>query len=70
MNYLKENGILAVFHYLPLHTSSMGEKHGYKERDLPVTESISKRLLRLPFYNEITREQQDRVIDLIEKSLS
>jgi len=50
INYLKDKGILAVFHYVPLHTSPMGRQFGYSEGMLPVTENISERLLRLPFY--------------------
>ena len=61
--HLKEQDINAVFHYVPLHTSPMGQKLGYKEGDLPVTEDLSERLVRLPCYYELTREDQDRVID-------
>jgi dTDP-4-amino-4,6-dideoxygalactose transaminase len=59
---LKAAGILAVFHYLPLHLSEMGRKLGGKEGDCPVTEAISDRLLRLPFYNELTEAEQERVV--------
>ena len=63
---LKAKGILSVFHYVPLHLSPMGRKFGYQEGDLPHTESISERLLRLPFYNELTEEDQRQVIDAIQ----
>ena len=59
---LRAAGILAVFHYLPLHLSEMGRKLGGKEGDCPVTEDISDRLLRLPFYNELTEAEQERVV--------
>ncbi len=62
INHLKENGILAVFHYLPLHLSEMGQQFGGKVGDCPVTEDISDRLLRLPFYNDMTEDEQNRVI--------
>ncbi len=62
IRFLKEKGINSVFHYIPLHTSPMGFKLGYKEGDLPITESISKRLVRLPLYNSMTLEEQDYVI--------
>ncbi|MEO0561502.1 MAG: DegT/DnrJ/EryC1/StrS family aminotransferase, partial [Chloroflexota bacterium] len=62
MGYLKEKGIMAVFHYLPLNTSGKGQAYGGKPGGCPVTEDISARLLRLPFYNTITREQQERVV--------
>ncbi len=61
--YLKEKNIKAVFHYVPLHTSPMGLGMGYREGDLPVTEDLSKRLVRLPCYYELTKEDQDRVIE-------
>ena len=50
IEHLKANGILAVFHYVPLHTSQMGQSMGYREGMLPVTERLSDRLLRLPVY--------------------
>jgi dTDP-4-amino-4,6-dideoxygalactose transaminase len=65
IKHLKSKGILSVFHYVPLHLSPMGKKFSYKEGDLPNTESISNRLLRLPFYNEITEEDQTQVIEAI-----
>jgi dTDP-4-amino-4,6-dideoxygalactose transaminase len=60
--HLKERGIQAVFHYLPLHLSPMGEKYGGKPDDCPVTERISDQLLRLPFYTNMTEDEQRNVI--------
>ncbi len=60
--HLKEQGIFSVFHYLPLHLSHMGQQFGGKEGDCPVTESVSDRLLRLPFYNDLTSSDQARVV--------
>lgn len=60
--HLKNMGIMAVFHYLPLHLSDMGKKFGGKEGDCPVTEKVSDQLLRLPFYNELTEQEQEFVI--------
>jgi dTDP-4-amino-4,6-dideoxygalactose transaminase len=65
MAYLKENDIQAVFHYVPLHTSPMGKRFGYNEGDLPLTEDLSARLLRLPFYYDITEEEQMLVVSRI-----
>jgi dTDP-4-amino-4,6-dideoxygalactose transaminase len=59
---LKERGVQAVFHYLPLHLSPMGEKYGGKPGDCPVTERITDRLLRLPFYTNMTGDEQKTVI--------
>jgi dTDP-4-amino-4,6-dideoxygalactose transaminase len=63
--HLKAAGILSVFHYIPLHLSDMGRKYGAKEGDCPVTEDISNRLLRLPFYNDLTEAEQARVVTAI-----
>ena len=60
--HLKERGVQAVFHYLPLHLSPMGEKYGGKEGDCPVTEQISDQLIRLPFFTNMTEDEQKTVI--------
>ena len=65
MDHLKSRGILAVFHYLPLHLSQVGRSMGYTDGQLPVTESMSGRLLRLPFYHDMTSEDQGEVVDTI-----
>ena len=69
MSDLRQQGIHAVFHYVPLHTSPMGQKFGYAHGDLPVTEDLSDRILRLPFYHDITKAEQSRVVDRISDSL-
>jgi dTDP-4-amino-4,6-dideoxygalactose transaminase len=63
--HLRARGILAVFHYLPLHLSPMGRRLGGRPGDCPVTEDLSDRLLRLPFYNGLTEEAQGEVIDAV-----
>jgi dTDP-4-amino-4,6-dideoxygalactose transaminase len=63
--YLRERGIYSVFHYLPLHLSEMGQRFGGKAGDLPITESISDRLVRLPFHNGLTSSEQEQVIEVI-----
>ncbi len=62
---LRDQGILAVFHYLPLHLSKMGLELGGREGDAPVTEDISDRLLRLPFYNDLDDLSIDEVIEAV-----
>ncbi|HEY1420475.1 MAG TPA: dTDP-4-amino-4,6-dideoxygalactose transaminase [Candidatus Dormibacteraeota bacterium] len=62
MARLAAKGILSVFHYLPLHTSEMGVRFGGRRGQCPVTEDISDRLLRLPFYNTLSESDQDQVI--------
>ena len=62
ISYLNTLEINSVFHYLPLHLSSMGRRLGGKSGDCPITEEISDRLLRLPFYNDLTEADQARVL--------
>ena len=61
--HLKAHGINSVFHYVPLHLSEMGRKSAARETRCPVTEDVSARLLRLPFYNDLTEAEQSQVID-------
>lgn len=63
--HLKAQNIISAFHYLPLHLSDMGRKFGGKEGDCPVTEDVSDRLLRLPFYNDLTEADLARVVAAI-----
>ncbi len=62
---LKSRGIMAVFHYLPLHLSPMGQRLGGRPGACPVSETMSDRLLRLPFFNSLDPASQGRVIDAI-----
>jgi len=66
--HLKSKGILSVFHYLPLHLSPMGLQWGYAPGDCPVTEDVSDRLLRLPFYNDLTEADQEYIVASIIES--
>lgn len=61
MDKLKQKEISSVFHYIPLHTSPMGLKLGYKQGDLPKTEEYSARLLRLPLYADMSEEEIEKV---------
>jgi dTDP-4-amino-4,6-dideoxygalactose transaminase len=63
--HLKQRGILAVFHYVPLHLSGMGMKLGAGQHKCPVTVGLSERLLRLPFYNSLSESEQAEVIEAI-----
>ena len=62
---LKGRRILSVFHYLPLHLSEMGRRFGGREGQCPVTETVSDRLVRLPFYNTLTESDQEVVVEAI-----
>jgi dTDP-4-amino-4,6-dideoxygalactose transaminase len=63
--HLKAQGILSVFHYVPLHLSDMGQKCAARKANCPVTEDLSQRLLRLPFYNDLTEPEQLRVVNAV-----
>jgi dTDP-4-amino-4,6-dideoxygalactose transaminase len=70
IGFLRSNGVQSAFHYLPLHLSPMGQRFSYQEGDFPLTEEISGRLLRLPFHNRLTREEQNRVISTLSAGIS
>lgn len=63
--HLRERGILSVFHYVPLHLSEMGARFGGRIGQCPVSEHVSERLLRLPFYNDLTEADQADVIEAV-----
>ncbi len=65
IRWLREAGILAVFHYVPLHMSEMGQRFGAARGDCPVTERISDGLVRLPFFNELSVDEQTRVVERV-----
>jgi dTDP-4-amino-4,6-dideoxygalactose transaminase len=67
LKYMNNNGITAIFHYLPLHISKMGKKFG--KFDCPVTEFVAKRIVRLPFWAGLDKYQGE-VIDNITRSIS
>jgi dTDP-4-amino-4,6-dideoxygalactose transaminase len=62
MGRMKQRGIHAIFHYLPLHLSPMGRRFGGQPGTCPVTEDVSARLLRLPLSAGLTADEQQRVI--------
>ncbi|WP_018306908.1 dTDP-4-amino-4,6-dideoxygalactose transaminase [Desulfitobacterium hafniense] len=63
---LNRKGVAASFHYLPLHSSPMGKKMGYKPNDLPVTEKAAKCLLRLPLYAGMTEAELHYILQSVE----
>lgn len=65
ITYLRARGILSVFHYLPLHLSDRGRSFGGRPGQCPVTEEVSDRLLRLPFFYALSESDQGQVIDAI-----
>ena len=62
INYLKDNDILAVFHYVPLHSAPAGVKFGRFHGEDVYTTAESDKLVRLPMYYKLTQEDQEKVI--------
>ena len=63
--HLKAAGILSVFHYVPLHSAPFAQELGLPAVDLPVTDSTSSRLLRLPLYHGLTDHEVAEVADCV-----
>ncbi len=63
--HLGAKGILAVWHYQPLHTSKVGKMYGGQDGDCPVAERVAEQLVRLPFYTTMTDEEQLMVVEAL-----
>ncbi|HEY5912942.1 MAG TPA: dTDP-4-amino-4,6-dideoxygalactose transaminase [Verrucomicrobiae bacterium] len=63
--FLRSRGILSVFHYVPLHTSPMGRRMGGWDGECPITEQLSDRLVRLPFFNSLSETDQGAIIETL-----
>jgi len=63
MSTMRESGINPTFHYVPLHSSEAGRRFSARATDCPVTDDISARLMRFPFYNNLTDADVERVCD-------
>lgn len=65
ISYLKEQGVQAVFHYIPLHSAPAGEKYGrFSGRDVCTTKE-SERLVRLPLYYNLKSEDKEKVVKAV-----
>ena len=67
---LKERNIHALFHFIPLHDAPAGRRFGRTPVPLPITLSMSERLLRLPFFHDMTDEMIDRVVEAVSALLA
>jgi dTDP-4-amino-4,6-dideoxygalactose transaminase len=63
--HLRQAGILAVFHYVPLHSSPFAKSLGVAQPDLPVTDDTSSRLLRLPMYYDLSDQDVTEVAEVV-----
>lgn len=62
LSYLRDQGVMATFHFLPLHASAAGRRYGRCHGSLQVTEHVSECLIRLPLYSGMTVDEMDYVI--------
>ena len=62
----KDLGVNLVFHYIPLHSSPGGKRFGISENDCPNTNFISDRLVRLPLYSDIKRNEIEKVVETVQ----
>lgn len=69
MTEMREEGVQTAFHYVPLHSSVAGRKYSARDTECPVTDDVSLRLLRLPFHNNLTEAESERVVDTLVSSL-
>ena len=67
ISFLKENDILAVFHYVPLHTAPAGLKYGRFHGEDKYTTKESERLVRLPLYYGLEPEKTDYIISKVKE---
>jgi dTDP-4-amino-4,6-dideoxygalactose transaminase len=65
IEHLRQRGIMAIFHYQPLHLSEMGRRVGGAAGQCPVTEDIADRLVRLPLFFHMEGRQQEKVIESV-----
>lgn len=65
LSYLKQNGVNAVFHYVPLHSAEAGLKYGHFEGEDRYTTDLSERLVRLPLYYGLNEEDCAQVIKVL-----
>ena len=65
IEYLKERGIYAIFHYIPLHSSPAGKNFGRTDGCMKHTEQLSQRLVRLPLFYEMSEDDVGRVVEAI-----
>jgi len=69
LTLLKKENIYAYIGYMPLHSSPMGQNYGYSANDLPVTEDLASRIVRLPFYADLQREKLEYTIEKMQNVL-
>ena len=67
ITFLNENGVGAVFHYIPLHSSPLAKRIGIRDLTLPVTDFVASSIVRLPLFAGISNEEQEYIVELIRR---
>ncbi|WP_424810486.1 dTDP-4-amino-4,6-dideoxygalactose transaminase [Roseococcus sp. YIM B11640] len=67
---LSEAGVNAVIHYVPLHSAPAGIRYGRMATDLPITDDVASRLIRLPLHSLLTPEAQQEVVAALAEALA
>ncbi len=70
LTFMREKGVGTMFHYVPLHSAPAGQKFCRVEGSLTNTESVGECLIRLPFWNRISLEEQEQVVSLLGQFLT
>ena len=69
-NFMKSNNIGAPSHYVPLHSSPAGQKYGEMVAEDHWTTNLASRIVRLPLFYQISRNEQNIVIEKVQRFLS
>ncbi len=67
ISYAKEQGVMMVFHYIPLHSAPAGKKYGRFDGEDIYTTKESERLVRLPLYYGLSDDDREKVIEVVKK---
>jgi dTDP-4-amino-4,6-dideoxygalactose transaminase len=70
LSRMRAQGVNPTFHYVPLHSSEAGRKFADRPTSCPVTDDVSDRLIRLPFYNSLSETDIERVVDALVAALT
>jgi dTDP-4-amino-4,6-dideoxygalactose transaminase len=70
LSRMRARGVNPTFHYVPLHSSEAGRRFADRPTRCPVTDDVSDRLIRLPFYNSLSETDIERVVDVLVAALT
>jgi dTDP-4-amino-4,6-dideoxygalactose transaminase len=69
LEQMKQNGVHAIFHYVPLHSSPAGKRYGRVPGEMEFTDKLSERIIRLPLWVGMRDADQERVIETLEAAI-